>query len=129
MRVDVQRVLAYDGKEFFTQGVDGMTGTRQILALFDSSKMTSTDVTDYFPGTFQLHGVDGHNGYLVGGQLNQKAYLARFRAGTVPVVLTSLLPKGAVDVTAIRIAGSRSVIVGIGSAGQIFMTTLANDTP
>ncbi len=121
---------AYDGKEFLIQGVDGITGTKQLLALFDPSKRASTDVTDSFPAAFQLHGIDGRNGYFVlGGQVNRKAYLARYSPGAPPAVLTSLLPKGALDVTAVRIAGSSSVVAGIGSAGHIFIVSFVNDTP
>lgn len=38
-----------DGKEFFIQRVDAITGAKQLLALFDPSKRTSTGVTHFFP--------------------------------------------------------------------------------
>jgi hypothetical protein len=57
------------------------------------------------------------------------AYLARYIPGAPPAILTGLLPKGALDVTAVRIAGSSSVVAGIGSAGHIFIVRVVNDTP
>ena len=118
----------YDGKEFFIQGVDGISGAHQMLALFELSKRASTDVTDVFPSSLNLHSIDGRNGHFwVGGEVNGKAYLARYSPGTPPTVLTSLLPEGARDVLAIQIVGNKSIAAGTSRTGSIFIVGIPEE--
>lgn len=113
---------AYNGSVLFLQGFDSASGAHQLLALFNPTSKAATDVTASFPASFQLHGSGGGNGnFLIGGQLNGSAYLALYTPGSTPTAFTSVLPAGAQDVTAIKIAGSGFVIGGVGNGGQIFL--------
>jgi hypothetical protein len=113
---------AYNGKEFLIQGVDGTTGTNQMLALLDASGRTLSEVTNSLPPALSAHAVDGHDGYfLIGGQMGQRAYLARYRKGSRFTDLSALLPEGALDVTAVKIVGNKVVAMGVSRTGQLFM--------
>jgi TonB family protein len=117
---------AYDGKEFFIQGLDVISGENQMLALFDPDKRTATNVTSVFPSSFKLHCADGRDGYfLVGGEVNGTAYLGRYIPGASTVELTNLLPDGSLDVTAVKIVGNNSIAVGTNRQGQIFVANIA----
>jgi len=110
---------AYDGKEFFIQGLDATSGERQMLALFDPDKRVATDVSGVFPASFEFHCVDGGDGYfLVGGEVNGSAYLGRYSP------LMNALPQGALNVTAVKIVGNDSVAVGAHRQGQIFVANI-----
>jgi hypothetical protein len=112
------------GRSFF-QGLDATSGERQRLALFDPDKGVATDVSGVFPASFELHCVDGGDGYfLVGGEVNGTAYLGRYSPGGATIELTNALPQGASDVTAVKIAGNDSVAVGAGRQGQIFVARI-----
>jgi serine/threonine protein kinase len=118
------RRSAYDGKDFLIVGVDGISGTNQVLALINPMG-TVTDVTNSFPAALNVHAIDGHDGYfLVAGQLEQKAYLARYRAGARLTTLTDVLPEGASDVTAVKIVGDKVVAAGVSRVGQLFIVVL-----
>jgi hypothetical protein len=114
---------AYDGNAFFIHGFDRATGAIQMMALFDGRGCIN--VTPLFPVSLSLHSISGHNrSFLVGGQIEGHAYLARYRAGNSPSILTNRLPKGAVDVTIIKTTGDQDIIGGISQEGQIFITRL-----
>jgi len=116
---------AYSGKEFLIRGVDGITGTNQMLALLDGSGRTLNEVTNSLPPVLSVHALDGHDGYfLIGGQIGPKAFLARYREGTHFTDLSTLLPEGTVDVTAVRIVGSKVVAAGFSRTGQLLMVVL-----
>jgi beta-glucanase (GH16 family) len=113
---------AYNGSVLLLQGFDSASGAHQLLALFNPTSKTITDATASFPASFQLHGSGGGNGnFLVGGQLNGSAYLALYSPRSAPTAFTTVLPAGAQDVTAIKIAGSVFVVGGINKGGQIFL--------
>jgi hypothetical protein len=115
---------AYDGKEFLIEGRNRATGAK-LLAVFDASKRVSTGVTDALPESFDLHGVDGGDGYfLLGGEVNGNGYLARYQPGASPVAPRGLLPDGAIDVTGVKVAGSRSVLAGLTREGKLFMMSI-----
>jgi serine/threonine protein kinase len=122
------RRAAYDGRDFLIQGFDGISGTNQLLALVDGSSKRVTDVTTLFPATLNVHTIDGHDGYfLIGGQLGQKAYLARYRSRSGLIVLMDQLPDSAFDVTAVKIVGDEMVAAGVNRAGQLFVVSFAAD--
>jgi len=117
------RRSAYDGNDFLIVGVDGITGANQMLALITPLK-PATEVTNSFPAALNVHAIDGHDGYfLVAGQLEQKAYLARYRLGTRLTSLSELLPEEASDVTAVKIIGNKVVAAGVSRTGQLFIVT------
>jgi len=118
------RRSAYDGKDFLIVGVDGISGTNQVLALINSIR-TVTEVTDSFPAALNVHAIDGHDGhFLVAGQLEQKAYLARYRTGAGVTKLTELLPEEASDVTAVKIVGDKAVAAGVSRSGRLFLVSV-----
>jgi hypothetical protein len=74
----------------------------------------------------KLHSLAGGGGYfLLGGEYGL-AYLARYVPGTGPEVLTSLLPDGARDVTAVHIAGNDDIVAGINRSGRAFVSKIAS---
>jgi serine/threonine protein kinase len=118
------RRSAYDGKDFLIAGVDGISGTNQVLALITPIR-TTTEVTNSFPTALNLHAIDGHDGhFLIAGQLEQKAYLARYGAGTQLITLTGLLPEGASDVTAVKIVGDKAVAAAVSRTGRLFLVSV-----
>jgi len=119
------RRSAYDGKDFLIVGVDGISGENQVLALINPMR-PATDVTNSFPAALNVHAIDGHDGhFLVAGQLEQKAYLARYRMGAGVTKLTELLPEEATDVTAVKIVGDKAVAAGVSRSGRLFLVSLA----
>jgi TonB family protein len=116
---------AYDGKDFFIQGFDAISGKRETYALFDFDKRIATDVTDAFPSSLNLHCVDGRDGYfLVGGEVNGTAYLGRYTRGATAIAVTNL-PEGTVDVTGVKIVGNKNIVVGKSREGQLFIATIS----
>lgn len=123
------RRSAYDGKDFLIVGVDGISGTNQVLALINPLR-TVTEVTNSFPAAFNVHAIDGHDGYfLVAGQLEQKPFLAQYRTGARLTTVTELLPEGASDVTAVKIVGDKVVAAGLSRTGQLFLVSISVGTP
>ncbi|MGA3214014.1 MAG: hypothetical protein ABSD20_22135, partial [Terriglobales bacterium] len=116
---------AYNGSQFFIQGLERENGTTQMLALFDPGQHAVVNIYYQFPASFKLHGLAGGHGYfLLGGEYGQ-AYLARYVPGNAaPLVLTSQLPEGALDVTAVKVAGDQNVVAGVGRDGRVFVGTL-----
>jgi hypothetical protein len=121
---------AYNGDVLFLQGFDRTSGAHQLLTLFDPTIRASTDVTAAFPTSFNLHSIDGGNGYfLIGGQLNDSAYLGRYAPGTRPAMLTRLLPSGAGNVTAVKITGATCILAETSQGGRVFIITIAHALP
>ncbi len=120
---------AYDGRDFLIQGVDGISGTNQVLAVLDGTNKMLTNITNLLPAGLTVHAIDGDDGYFfIAGQVEQTAYLARYHKGARLIVPTSLLLKRALDVTAVEVAGNKIVVAGVAENTQQFVTSLSVET-
>jgi serine/threonine protein kinase len=119
---------AQDGKEFLIEGRNRATGEK-LFAVFDPANRSSTDVTESFPESFDLHSVDGRQGYfLLGGQADGVCYLARYHPGAQPSVVRGLLPPDAIDVTAVKTVGNQSIVAGLTRARRVFIISFPEKT-